>query len=1087
MTGAGNVRKPGCADRFGRGSTLRGRGWVRAAACLLSALVLTGAGPVSSDRSRPLVEPPKPRQLSEAERAAVELVAAYFQGGPVAWWEELAADAPLRRLGREAAIQEIGVRAGPADGATWQLLTPGPKLEPQTAVFGVEFASGLDETLVLRLVDQGGWKIAGLRISAEPAGPRPGSLPGSAAAKPSAPRHAVSAAVSGQPAPPASWPAALALLALGLAGAAGTFLLARAGKRRPALGAAAATVVAAAGMGLWMWAAPSPAAPRVAKKSPAPAADAGLLRLAALAPLRQALADGGDRAEIERRLATPPADPRLREVQELWRAQYLLLESNLTAADATLSRIPGAKSPLADLLHARLAFRRLQREETKAFYDAAIEDGLDIDALHLEAAFAKSFTDQADLAEVELTLLTQMGSRLSEPWYTAARRAAAEDRMAESEDLLLRAWQLEPAPRAELFDDPVFAFLVTRPKLFPLFKFGDPEEPRLPPRVPEAAAAALWRAARHLRPVAAPRPRHRRAVGAGGRRARAGGHRRRRRQDVGPARRGESPRGSAVADQRRGPGRDPAAPPAADRPGRGPGPGRAEPLGRSARPYRAPGRATSSSAPASPRPPARPGAPATDRNERPASSSCVWPGATSPAAGPPPGRSSTSPSCSPPPASTTPRSSSLKRRTPCSRPRGERRRKQFALDRDLATSYGSYPLRPLRGALSEGHGGAVRARRDGGAGGRAPASRALDPRGPEQAGRGLPLPDQGLLRELRRRHGRGRPLRRQGAGAVRRGPEPAPGARLDPLPRAGPRHDRRGDPRSGAALVPGRAGPAHRDGTGRLNPMPDLARTGRVLSFPTIDPILRGFAEAQLVDLAYAEAAWTVDFLEARFGTKAIHRMIAAYAAGKTTEQALQQACGLSPAEFDRAFWQWGTTQAPQTRELEVRRYDVEYRAQVNREHKNDVSAILRVGGAEQANNVATRQKEAAEEQRRKMAAWYATYAASAGEIRLAVNSIAQRYRGKTGGDVVPACTRLATDIPGMLDNPALWASPDPDVNAALRNAYRTLGDLGTACLAGRETEIRFLIIEAERGLGEASVLFKPYGLGRRKVCRHAF
>ena len=93
------------------------------------------------------------------------------------------------------------------------------------------------------------------------------------------------------------------------------------------------------------------------------------------------------------------------------------------------------------------------------------------------------------------------------------------------------------------------------------------------------------------------------------------------------------------------------------------------------------------------------------------------------------------------------------------------------------------------------------------------------------------------------------------------------------------------------------------------------------------------------------------------------------------------------------------------------------------------------------------------------------------------VKAITQRYRGNAGGDVVPACTRLATDIPGMLNNPALWASPDPDVNAALRNAYHTLGDLGTACLAGRETEIRFLIIEAERGLGEASVLLKPYGL----------
>ena len=188
-------------------------------------------------------------------------------------------------------------------------------------------------------------------------------------------------------------------------------------------------------------------------------------------------------------------------------------------------------------------------------------------------------------------------------------------------------------------------------------------------------------------------------------------------------------------------------------------------------------------------------------------------------------------------------------------------------------------------------------------------------------------------------------------------------------------------------------------GRGRLNPMPDLARTGRVLSFPTIDPILRGFAEVQLIDLAYAEAAWTINFIEARFGTRAIHQMITAYAAGKTTEQALQQAAASRPPSSTAPSGSGG----PPRRRRPVRStsggYDVEYRAQVNKEHKKDVSAILRVGGTEQANNAAVRQKEAADEQRRKMAAWHATYAASAGEIRLAVKSITQRYRGNAGGD----------------------------------------------------------------------------------------
>lgn len=268
-----------------------------------------GAAPSESGR-RP--GPAKPRELSEAERAAVELAVAYLNRGPEAWWERLAAGSPLRRLGHGAALEEIVVRAGSTDGATWQLFTPGPSFDRRTAVFGVEFASGLDETLILHLIDeQGGWKIAGLRTSAEPESPfeRPVLRPPSAAA----------------PAPASSAPfVGLALLAIGLLGALTVLLQARAGRRSLAIGVGAAVLVAAAGVclgSLWLRsrsAAPPARHPRVPANGPR------LPRLGPLAPLRTALAAGIDRAEIERRLAAPPGDRGLREVQDLWRAQFLL-------------------------------------------------------------------------------------------------------------------------------------------------------------------------------------------------------------------------------------------------------------------------------------------------------------------------------------------------------------------------------------------------------------------------------------------------------------------------------------------------------------------------------------------------------------------------------------------------------------------------------------------------------------------------------------------------------------------------------------------------------------------------------------------
>src|SRR5215207_9436754 len=122
---------------------MTGRGlWrnIRAGGAFLLLLTLTAAG-VEGKAT-------KPRELSAAERAAVELAVAYIQGGPEAWLPRLAKDFPLGRLQPPEARQEIAARMGPVDGSTWMLFTPGPTFDAETAIFGIEYASGVDETII---------------------------------------------------------------------------------------------------------------------------------------------------------------------------------------------------------------------------------------------------------------------------------------------------------------------------------------------------------------------------------------------------------------------------------------------------------------------------------------------------------------------------------------------------------------------------------------------------------------------------------------------------------------------------------------------------------------------------------------------------------------------------------------------------------------------------------------------------------------------------------------------------------------------------------------------------------------------------
>ena len=111
------------------------------------------------------------------------------------------------------------------------------------------------------------------------------------------------------------------------------------------------------------------------------------------------------------------------------------------------------------------------------------------------------------------------------------------------------------------------------------------------------------------------------------------------------------------------------------------------------------------------------------------------------------------------------------------------------------------------------------------------------------------------------------------------------------------------------------------------------------------------------------------------------------------------------------------------------------------------------------------------------MAAWHATYETKAADVKRAVKPIFQRYRQGAQVDIIPSCTELTKTVPQMLDDASVWTSPDTNVNEALRNAYRAIGRLGQACMAGRENELSYMLVEVDRALDVAAKLLSPYGL----------
>ena len=390
--------------------------------------------------------PPAPRAVSAAERAAVAVLSQYLASGPEAVWNELADDAALRRMGQASAVREIGARLGPPQGASWSLQTAVPSVANRMAIFGVDFETGGDDTVEFEMHEQaGGWRVLDVRTSAEPVASRR-FLPAAAPVKATPRRHQIDRRL----------PLVVALPAL-LVGILGVSLTSTI-TSRVFLSISAACVVAAVALAVL------PLIPQRASATPAVAVvnplAPGTVSLGDLLPLRQAFA-AGDIAPFEK---FRTEDPLQRDVARQWQAALEIREERFDRARLALSRLtPGVTYSMAEILRARLAHQESKDVDAVSAYERAIAIGPGRDQLWLEAAETLALLGFDDRAEEYFHRTARIGTRRPEVYYTLAVLAGMRSSHQEAARLLLSAWRMRPAERAEVVGVPVLWRVIRMP------------------------------------------------------------------------------------------------------------------------------------------------------------------------------------------------------------------------------------------------------------------------------------------------------------------------------------------------------------------------------------------------------------------------------------------------------------------------------------------------------------------------------------------------------------------------------------------------------------------------------------------------
>lgn len=374
-----------------------------------------------------------PRPADPAELAAVEIVSGYLEGGVAEVRARLAPDSPLARLDDPG----IELLFGPPGGSRWILQTSDT---PGKALFAVEYGSGLEDLVTLELVEkEGAWKLHGVEnLSLRE---RAFSIASDAESEP---RAAEASLFSG---------ANLASTGLGLVlllGVSGVALL-----RGTARIASAVVVVGALATGGFL------IAPRLIGSSEPDSPETSASSEAdPLREARWAIETEGADAQPVRAMASENA------TVALWRAQALLLDMREGEAKSLIETITAEdRDPLRELTLGRIAAAEGDPLAAVLAFERVLESVPASDSLRMEIVQTCLINGLRDRARTHLDELSTRESRLGSPYYLLAILEAVDRDENGAEGLLLSALQIEPVSRRTLFSVPALHALIRRPSV----------------------------------------------------------------------------------------------------------------------------------------------------------------------------------------------------------------------------------------------------------------------------------------------------------------------------------------------------------------------------------------------------------------------------------------------------------------------------------------------------------------------------------------------------------------------------------------------------------------------------------------------